>query len=155
MRYLFVLLAALLAGPITAAILAVRGFGAVRKNRGNPRRGWLRMAALLAGSGAVSVYVWGMLHVTWAVMEAEDGGTGSSPLIPCREAGVPIIDHVRGYDVDFIPLRFQCQLDDGTAYTTSDVAAYVTPAAALLGLTAVICGGLAADSRTPPTGGQD
>ena len=155
MGYFFVLLAALLGGSTTAVILAVRGFGAVRKNRGNPRQDWLRMAALLAGSGAVSVYVWGILHVTWAVMEAEDGGTDSSPLIPCREAGVPIIDHVRGYDVDFVPLRFQCQLDDGSAYTTSAVPAYVNPAAALLGLTAVICGRLAADRATSTTGGQD
>ncbi|WP_173080578.1 hypothetical protein [Phytohabitans rumicis] len=107
------------------------------------------MAALLACSGAVALYVWGMLHVLWAVLEAEDGGTGSSPLRPCREAGEQIVSQVIGYDVDFVPLRFECQLTDGTTYTTSTVPGYVTPATALLGLTAVVCRIQHANRRTP------
>lgn len=159
MQFLF-LLAASLAGAVAAVVLAVRGLVAVRKNRGLPHLGWLRMAALLAGSGAVSLYVWGMLHVLYAVTEAEDGGTNSSPLRPCREAGEQIVSHVNGYDVGYVPLRFDCQLDDRTTYTTSTVPGYVNPATALLGLTAVTCRILAAKhanrrTPTPPTGRND
>jgi len=153
------LLFASLSGAVTAVVLAVRGLLAVRRNKGRPRRGWLRLAALLACSGAVTLYVWGMLHVLWAVMDAEDGGTESSPPRQCRERGDQIASHFIGYDVGYIPLRFDCQLDDGTTFTNSAVPGYVNPATALLGLTAVTCGILAAKSGeaapTPPAGRHD
>jgi hypothetical protein len=103
------------------------------------------MAALLACSGAVALYVWGMLHVLGAVMQAEDGGTASSPLGPCREAGDQIASDVVGYDVGYVWLRFDCQLSDGGTYTTSTVPGYVNPATALLGVTAFVLAAVPAD----------
>jgi len=98
------------------------------------------------------MYVWGMLHVLGAVMQAEDGGTGSSPLGPCREAGDQIASQVVGYDVGYVGLRFGCRLSDGSTYTTSTVPGYVNPATALLGVTALVLAAVPAERanrRTP------
>ena len=92
--HFLVLAGASLAGAVAAVVLAVRALLALRKNQG-----WRRMVALLACSGAVSLHVWGMLHLLGAVMQVEDGGTGSSPLGPCRAAGDQMASHVVGYDV--------------------------------------------------------
>lgn len=100
------------------------------------RRGWPRTLALLAGAAAVAVYAWGLLHVGYAVMQAEDGGTGSSPIEPCRAAGPSLASQVDGYAVGFLPLRFECRLSTGGAYASSSVPGYVNPAAAGLALTA-------------------
>ncbi|RSM70119.1 hypothetical protein DMB66_09755 [Actinoplanes sp. ATCC 53533] len=110
------------------------------------------MAVLLACSGTVSLYVWGMLHVLGAVSQAEDGGTASAPLGPCREAGDQIASQVVGYDVGYGWLRFDCQLSDGGAYTTSTVPGYVNPATALLGVIAFVLAAVPAartNRRTP------
>jgi hypothetical protein len=136
--HFLVLAGASLAGAVAAVVLTVRALSALRKNRERPQRGWQRMAALLACSGAVSLYVWGMLHVLGAVLQAEDGGTASSPLGPCREAGDQLASRVVGYDVGYAWLRFDCQLSDGGTYTTSAVPGYVNPAAALLGVTGFV-----------------
>ncbi|MEV4536195.1 hypothetical protein AB0J82_20605 [Asanoa sp. NPDC049518] len=96
----------------------------------------LRAVASLAGLAAVVVYAWGLLHVGYAVLRAEDGGTGSSPVEPCRAAGPSLASQVDGYDVDFLPLRFQCRLSGGGAYPAPSVPRYVNPAAAVLVLTA-------------------
>ena len=137
MHFLF-LVGASLAGAVAAVVLAVRALSALRKNEGRSQRGWRRMATLLTCSGAVSLYVWGMLHVLGAVMQAEDGGTSSSPLGPCREAGDQIASQVVGYDVGYVGLRFDCRLSDGGTYTASAVPGYVNPAMALLGVTAFV-----------------
>ncbi len=127
-----------MAGALAAVVLAVRALVTLRRNGGRPQRGWLRTAGLLACSGAVSLYVWGMLHVLAAVMQAEDGGAGSSPLGPCREAGDQVAGHVVGYDVGYVWLRFDCRLSDGGTYTTSAVPGYVNPATAILGVSAFV-----------------
>ena len=111
--HLLVLASASLAGAVVAVVLAVRALLALRR-----KRGWRRTAVLLACSGAVSLYVWGMLHVLGAVMQAEDGGTDSFPLVPCREAGDQIASQVVGYDVGYVGLSFDCRLSDGGRYTT-------------------------------------
>ena len=87
---------AALTAAIVAVILAVRAVPALR------RRGWRRSVALLAGAGAVSFYAWGMLHVLGAVLEAEGGGAGGSPLGPCREAGERNASQVIGYEVSYV-----------------------------------------------------
>lgn len=151
--HFLVLLAAALVGAIVVVVLAICGLVAVGRRRGRSRQSRLRGTAFLMGAVAVALYVWGMLHVAGAVLEAEDGGTDSSPLRPCREAGIEVAYHVDGYDVGYLPLRFDCQVDGRTAYTTSTVPGYVNPATALLGLLAVTFGVLAARStgvRRPP-----
>ncbi|WP_121153811.1 hypothetical protein [Micromonospora pisi] len=90
------------------------------------------------------MYTWGMLHVGYAVMEAEDGGTGSSPSAPCRAAGEELASQVVGYGVSFVPIRFECQLSGGGTYVGSSAPAYVNPATAVLVLITAGCGILAA-----------
>jgi hypothetical protein len=139
-----VLLVVALGGIIAAAVLAVCGLVAVLRRTGRSQPAWLRAAALLTGAGAISMYVWGVVHVGFAVLDAEDGGTDSSPIRPCRDAGWEAARHVVGYQVSYVPLRFECRLDSGGWYAASSVPGYVNPATAVLGLTAAICGTLAA-----------
>ena len=140
MLFLGLLLAAL-GGAVIATVLTVRGFRAVF--RSSERSGRLRAVALLVGAAAVALYAWGLLHLGYAVMRAEDGGAGSSPVEPCREAGPQVASLVVGYDVSFLPLRFECRLSGGGAYVTSSVPGYVNPGTAGLGLVAATCGVLA------------
>ncbi|WP_124823152.1 hypothetical protein [Micromonospora ureilytica] len=141
MLFLGLLLAAL-GGAVVATALTVRGFRAVL--RSNERVGRLRAAALLVGAATVAVYAWGLLHLGFAVLRAEDGGAGSSPIEPCRVAGPQLASLVVGYDVSVLPLRFECRLSGGGTYVTSSVPGYVNPAAAGLGLVTATCGVLAA-----------
>ncbi|MEH0929234.1 hypothetical protein [Micromonospora sp. CPCC 205558] len=139
MLFLGLLLAAL-AGAVIATVLTVRGFRAVFRNSERSPR--LRAAALLFGAGAVAMYAWGLLHLSYAVLQAEDGGAGSSPVEPCRQAGPQMAGLVDGYDVSFLPLRFECRLTGGGTYVTSSVPGYVTQSTIALGLISVICGAL-------------
>ncbi|MGC0340424.1 hypothetical protein [Streptomyces sp. SLBN-8D4] len=97
----------------------------------------LRGTATLAGAGALAVYVWGLLHLVGAVLEAEDGGTGSAPLPPCRgnEQAAQVID----YSVGYLPLSFDCETTGGGSYSAEAVPAYVNPAAVGLALASVGC----------------
>ncbi|MFF0017067.1 hypothetical protein [Streptomyces sp. NPDC005374] len=97
----------------------------------------LRGIAVLAGTVAIAVYTWGLLHLAGAVLEAEDGGTNSAPIPPCRgnEQAVHVID----YSVSFLPLSFDCEMTDGGSYASGTIPAYVNPVALGLALTAAIC----------------
>ncbi|MET8075830.1 hypothetical protein [Streptomyces sp. NPDC005303] len=97
----------------------------------------LRGLAALTGAVAAAVYAWGLLCVGGAVLEAEDGGAGSSPILPCRtdERAVHVID----YSVSFLPLSFVCETSDGGGYPADEVPGYVTPVAVILALAAVGC----------------
>ncbi|MFF0366960.1 MULTISPECIES: hypothetical protein [unclassified Micromonospora] len=152
MLFLVLLLAAL-GGAVTTVVLTVRGLVAVFRRGGRSRPARLRAAALLVGAAAVAMYAWGLLHVGVAVMQAEDGGAGSFPIQPCREAGTQLASQVTGYGVSYLPLRFECHLDGGDTYVTSSVPGYVNPAAVALGLATAVCGLLAtttAKSAQPP-----
>ncbi|SCE92872.1 hypothetical protein [Micromonospora chokoriensis] len=150
MLFLGLILAAL-GGAVAATILAVGGFRAmVRRQPGR-----LRAAALLVGAGAVAVYAWGLLHLGYAVMQAENGGTGASPIEPCREVGPQVASMVDGYGVSLFPVHFEFHLTGGGSYVTSSVPGYVTPATVALGLITVICAAFAAttakQTRPPVT----
>ncbi|MEU8330035.1 hypothetical protein [Micromonospora sp. NPDC048839] len=140
MLFLGLLLAAL-GGAALATVLTVRGLAAAF--RASERPGWLRAAALLAGAATVGVYAWGLLHLGYAVLRAEDGGAGSFPIAPCREAGPQRASQVDGYDVSYLPLRFECRLSGGGGYVTSTVPGYVNPGTVVLGLLTATCGVLA------------
>ncbi|GGO09082.1 hypothetical protein [Micromonospora parathelypteridis] len=139
-----VLLLAALAGATTATVLTVRSLRAVFREGGRDRPGWLRTAALLAGAGTVAMYAWGLLHLGYAVLRAEDGGAGSFPIEPCREAGPQRASQVNGYEVSYLPIRFECRLTGGGTYVTSAVPGYVNPSTTVLGLLTATCGVLAA-----------
>ncbi|MEV4821084.1 hypothetical protein [Micromonospora sp. NPDC049274] len=150
MLFLGLLLAAL-GGAAVAAVLTVRGLTAAF--RAHERPGWLRAAALLAGAATVAMYAGGLLHVGFAVMRAEDGGAGSFPIEPCREAGPQLASLVDGYAVSYLPIRFECHLSDGGTYVTSSVPGYVNPVVAALGLitaTSGILGSTTARRARPP-----
>ncbi|MER6208189.1 hypothetical protein [Streptomyces sp. NPDC001642] len=104
----------------------------------------LRKLALAAGLAAFALYLWGLLHVLGALIQAEDGGANSSPILPCRttngEEGGPVDPRaldVVDYSVDFVPLRFVCEQTGGGSYATGTVPGYVNPAVGALTLAAL------------------
>ncbi|GGO46213.1 hypothetical protein [Streptomyces lasiicapitis] len=114
------------------------------------RETWLRSCAALLCAAAAATYIWGLLGVTGAVVEAEDGGTDSAPIRSCRtpgwqerEATAGIID----YTVDYVPLRFVCETSDGGSYATDAAPGYVNPAALGFALAALGVGAAARWSR--------
>jgi hypothetical protein len=94
----------------------------------------------LLGDVAAALYPWGLLHVASAVVEAEDGGTNSSPLRPCRTPGhweraLSVVN----YTVDYVPLRFVRETKDGRSYAAESVPGYVNPAVLCFALAAAVC----------------
>ncbi|MFG2751701.1 hypothetical protein OG264_01785 [Streptomyces xanthophaeus] len=113
----------------------------------------LRTAAALFGAVAVALYTWGLLFVAGDVLEAEDGGTDSSPVRPCRLPGEPErMLHVVDYTVDWVPLRFVCETKGSGSYSAQSVPGYVNPAALGFALATAACGaaaGLRPGSASP------
>ncbi|MFK0259423.1 hypothetical protein [Streptomyces sp. NPDC090445] len=138
----FLLLLLVPAGLILPFVFAGRAVGALAL-AGGPRRAdsgaWLRTAGFVQAAVAVGVYAWGLLCVTGAVVSAEDGGTNSIPILPCRTPGWEYrAEGISGYRVEYVPLRFVCEADDVGDYTTS-VPDYVNPVFFFLGLGAAAC----------------
>ncbi|MEU9032682.1 hypothetical protein AB0D46_35295 [Streptomyces sp. NPDC048383] len=135
------------AGLIAPVVLAGFGLRAlVRIGRGGASRHlWLRGSAAFLAAAAVALYTWGLLHLAGTVLDAEDGGTDSSPLRPCRVPGHPErAAEVVDYTVSYVPLRFLCEEKDGESYSAKSVPAYVNPAVLGFALAAVACVGAAA-----------
>ncbi|MFD8447708.1 hypothetical protein [Streptomyces coelicoflavus] len=114
---------------------------------GAPFRG----VAGVAGGATALLYLWGLLCVGGAVMEAEDGGTDSVPPRPCRD-GVPPerSGQVVDYSVSYLPLGFRCETLDGDGYDSADIPGYLNPGVAVLALTAVgsaVAAGYATERR--------
>ncbi len=129
-------------GLILPLVFAGRAVGVLARAGGSRRAdsaAWLRTAGFASAAIAVGVYAWGLLHVTGAVVSAEDGGTNSIPIPPCRTPGWESrAEGITGYRVEYVPLRFVCETDDVGDYTTS-VPGYVNPVFFLLGLGAAVC----------------
>ncbi|MCW5249455.1 MULTISPECIES: hypothetical protein [unclassified Streptomyces] len=97
----------------------------------------LRAVAGCAGVGAAALYAWGALSVAWAVVEAEDGGTASAPMAPCRTGAEPErAARVVDYSASYLPLGFLCETGDGDGYDSGEIPGYANPGVAVLGLTA-------------------
>ena len=126
-----ILLVPLLMLVLAGAACALLGHGAGRIADWFVRRAQLPTALLgfaaLAGAVTAAVYAWGLLHVGGAILEAEDGGADSSPIVPCRadERAAQVVD----YTVSFVPLDFVCETGDGNSYRAGEVPGYVAPAA--------------------------
>ncbi|MBK3573716.1 hypothetical protein JHN63_07770 [Streptomyces sp. MBT65] len=102
----------------------------------------LRKLAGAAGLVAFALYLWGLLNVMGALLEAGDGGTDSAPPRPCRTANRQYdqrVLSVTDYSVDFVPLRFVCKTKDGGSFVSGTVPGYVNPAVFGLVLTALGC----------------
>ncbi|MEU0210087.1 hypothetical protein ABZ235_22095 [Streptomyces canus] len=93
--------------------------------------------ATLAGLVALVMYTWGLLHLGGAFLEAEDGGTGSAPIPPCR--GNEQVEHVIDYSVSWLPLSFDCEMQGGGSYPSEAIPGYVNPVAVGSALAAVGC----------------
>ncbi|MFI7341797.1 hypothetical protein ACIBUY_28120 [Streptomyces sp. NPDC050085] len=118
------------AGLIATACLSVFVLvRAVRTLRGQHRgqTSWLRTAGLVALTGAIGMYTWGVLHL--AVLDE------SSQAEACRRAldGKKLV----AYDPTYIPLAFGCVADNGKTYDIA-VPGYVTPVSGLLGIAAFL-----------------
>ncbi|MFD3700407.1 hypothetical protein ACFWUZ_30510 [Streptomyces sp. NPDC058646] len=136
------LLLLLPAGFVAALVFAGCGLSGLRHSG---RAARLRSLAALLAAVAAALYTWGLLHVAGAVVAAEDGGAGSSPLPPCRTPGQwERAQHVIDYSVDYVPLRFVCETTGGGAYAAEAVPVHVNPAVLVLALASAGCAGAAA-----------
>ncbi|MFJ6479442.1 MULTISPECIES: hypothetical protein [unclassified Streptomyces] len=138
----FFLLLLVPAGLILPFVFAGRTLGVLAR-AGGPRRAdshaWLRTAGFAQAAIALGVYTWGLLHVSSAVMSAEDGGTNSVPIRPCRTQGwEQRAEEISGYRVEYVPLRFVCEADDVGDYPVA-VPGYVNPVFFLFGLGTAVC----------------
>lgn len=139
-----------LVGLLVIAVMILRGVldAATPATWAVPGAG-LRALGLLASGLALATYAWGLVHVLGGWMEAEDGGTDSAPMRPCRdhlekERALQVV----GYDLDVVPPGFSCELSDGTSVEIPVVPAYVTPTVIVLG--AVGLAGLVVSGRRQP-----
>ncbi|MCX4822781.1 hypothetical protein OG883_23340 [Streptomyces sp. NBC_01142] len=145
----FLLLLFIPAGLVTAFAFAGYGFGTLGRVglRRAGREVRLRSLAAILGAVAVALYTWGLLLVSGAVMEAEDGGTDSAPIRSCRTPGWQertMVNGITDYTVDYVPLRFVCETNDGGSYATDAVPGYVNPSVLGFALAAGVCVGAAA-----------
>ncbi|MBQ0882696.1 hypothetical protein TR631_10035 [Streptomyces rochei] len=144
---------------VATAVLLRRGTGTYPPVRTFPAVGRaprepgapFRVLAVVAGWAAGLLYVWGLLITGLTVLEAEDGGTDSSPLRPCRAGVSPeLAGRVVDYSVSYLPLRFSCETADGGSYDSADIPGYVNPGVAALALTAAasaVAAGYASERR--------
>lgn len=145
----YLLLLFIPAGLIAAFALAgygLRTLGGTGLRRAD-RAVWLRGLGALMGAATAALYVWGLLHVVGAVMDAEDGGTDSAPIRPCRTPGWQEWARDPGitdYTVSYLPLRFVCETGDGGSYVTGHVPRYLNPAVASCALATVALAGFTA-----------
>ncbi|MGK5638828.1 hypothetical protein ACSNOK_11030 [Streptomyces sp. URMC 126] len=116
----------ILACPITLVPLLARGVVILRGERKSPSAR-AKGCAFLLGAALLGVYAWGLTYIVGAVVESEDGGTGSSPSPPCRTGEQWQVENVTGHSVSYLPLRFECHVDKGASYSTT-VPEYVNPA---------------------------
>ncbi|MBO1330075.1 hypothetical protein [Streptomyces sp. VRA16 Mangrove soil] len=114
--YVFVLLmyGAFLAVPVWAVAVLVKLASVVLPGR---RPDWgrnlLLWSAAMAAAATVIVYVIGLGAVQLAASEAESGA-GSAPAEPCRVLAPDVLDRLATYRPSYLPLGFDCVLDDGT-----------------------------------------
>ncbi|KNB50328.1 hypothetical protein AC230_24745 [Streptomyces caatingaensis] len=104
--------------------------------------------ALLLGAALLGVYAWGLINVLGVKMDSADGGTDSTPPRPCRPGHRHEVENVTGYSITYLPLRVECQREEGPSYSIA-VPEYVNPA--LLGLSVLTLGSATASLYLPRT----
>nr|WSX47627.1 hypothetical protein OG409_00725 [Streptomyces sp. NBC_00974] len=111
-----------------------------------------RDVALLCACGALTLYLWGCLHLLFL--------DETRQFAACLEAGGPQkAARVDAFEGDFVPLRLLCHIDKGGSYSAG-VPGYVNPVVAVTMIGAVATGALAAAKRTqfkkkPPMKGNE
>ncbi|AQS65891.1 hypothetical protein [Streptomyces pactum] len=116
----------------------------------------LRRAAGTAAAAAASVYALGFTAVLTSALEVGDGAD-SVPAPACRESLAADPDaELSHHRYSYLPLRFDCVLDDGTTYSSDPDYVWMSWTALTLAATAVllaVAAVLAARGRsreTPP-----
>ena len=131
-------LPALLASPVWFIAVAVKVLSAVLPGR---RTGaamdLLRWCAVMAAVAAAGLYFIGLGAVDFAAHESESG-TDSAPSPSCRDVAPGIREHLTGYRPSYLPLGFDCVLDDGTTYAGSGIYAWMNSLIVAFGLGAVV-----------------
>jgi hypothetical protein len=149
---MFVLMAlgALLASPVWLVAVGIKFISVALPGR---RTDWsvnlLRWCAAMAAIAAAGLYVMGLGAVQLSAHESESGAD-SSPSPSCREAEPSTLDHLTGYRPSYLPLGFDCVLDDGTTYPSSDGYARMNALIVGFGVGAAVLavtGGLVAERR--------
>ncbi|MHC0431422.1 hypothetical protein ACX6XY_14685 [Streptomyces sp. O3] len=107
----------------------------------NRRQPWplslLRRAALLVGCLGAALYAVCVMWLGMAVSESTHGAS-SSPSPSCRgNAPVPL-ERVVDYEVWYVPLGFDCVLDDGTTYPSGEIADWYNGIIALCAVAVVL-----------------
>ena len=139
-RFVFVLLAvpALLATPVWIIAVVVKLLSVALPGR---RADWsldlLRWCAAMAAAAAVGLYAIGLGAVQLAEHESQSGAD-SSPAVSCRDVETSTLEHLVGSRPSYVPLGFDCVLDDGTTYPSSSGYAWVNGLSVGFGLGAVV-----------------
>jgi hypothetical protein len=120
--------------------LVLIGLGAVKRRRAPAVRG----LGLVCGAFGVGGYALGAVLVMMEQSEASHGAD-SSPARVCRQANPEM---VTGHRAGYFPLRFDCELADGTTRSAGVVSGWLTPMAVVL--TAAGVGLSAAAKRSTP-----
>ncbi|MER6621542.1 hypothetical protein [Streptomyces sp. NPDC000931] len=119
---MFVLLAfaALLAAPVWVVAVVVKLLSAVLPGR---RSDWgvrlLHWGAGMAAAAAVMLLVMVLGAVQLSDHESRSG-TNSSPAPACRDAAPHLVEHLVGHRASYLPPAFDCVLEDGTTYPSSE-----------------------------------
>ncbi|MEU0332030.1 hypothetical protein [Streptomyces sp. NPDC006193] len=141
----------LLAVPVWVIAVVVKAVSVALPGR---RPDWpqdlLRWGAWMAGSAAVIVYLLGAGTVAFSVHEASSGAD-STPAYECRD-DVPA-GRLVGQTASWVPLRFDCVLDDGSTVPSSPAYFWINTLVVGLVLAAVACGvmsGTVSEGRPEP-----
>ncbi|MEV5611531.1 hypothetical protein [Streptomyces sp. NPDC052225] len=136
--FILLMYGAFLAVPLWGVAVLVKLVSVALPGR---RAAWgrdlLRWCAVMAAAAAVLVYVIGLGLVQWAATEAASGAN-SAPAEPCRHLGSETLGHLAGHEPSYLPLGFDCVLDDGTLVAGSGGYLGFNAVAAAFALTAVL-----------------
>ncbi|MEV0254047.1 hypothetical protein AB0H82_07195 [Streptomyces sp. NPDC050732] len=129
---------ALLAAPLWAIAVAVKVVSvALPGRRPDWGRDLLCWSAGMAAAAAVITYTIGLGSVQWEASEAESGAS-SSPAVPCRSLPPGTLDRLAGHEPSYVPLGFDCLLDDGSVVAGSGPYTLLNAVAAAFALAAVL-----------------
>ncbi|WP_413098730.1 hypothetical protein [Streptomyces sp. Inha503] len=98
----------------------------------------MRRGAWLAAAAAASIYALGLFAVLGSEQEFNNGAD-SVPAPACREGFDPgVVQHLSHHRSSYLPLRFDCVLDDGTVYSSDPRYAWMNWMALLLALSGAL-----------------
>ncbi|MFH8371810.1 hypothetical protein [Streptomyces sp. NPDC018031] len=118
-------IAALLAAPTWVIVVVVKLLTVALPGR---RPDWgiqlLRWGAGMLAVAAVLLLAMALGAVEMAEHESESG-SGSSPAPACRDAAPHLVGDLVGHRASYLPPAFDCVLDDGTTYPSSESYAWL------------------------------